>query len=1009
MIKKKLLKQISLGLAAVTCGGVACVCGILPNANAQEEARLPKTAYIGQTIELPEKTYDNNGQELKASVLVTAPDGGQYTGNVFSANQVGKYTIEYYVVIGNQRRGIATESVMVVRRASDMFETNEFATAENGSFAHEEGINGVRLSLGNGGVATFAREFDVSDFDPEQEMVQFLVEGSQEGVLDFSTLIWRITDVEDPNNQVTVTMVDSGTDCFGIGTYIKVGATGQTLAGYERDYISTLPQYGTPIMHCFRKQADGFDYDLANLYFNYEERQMWTYKEFIYGGDYMIADMDSPTDFATLWNGFTSNKVRISVEASGLSSATGTLIVTKVMGYDLSQPELPDTVAPSLEIDMAGEKSAPVAIKGMKYRVFDAIVRDNFDNSVKTDISAYYQSSLTSTEKVNVDITDGYFLASQAGVYTLHYTASDVSGNVTEKEVKVLCSVNGQAIELDTTDVDRTVEAHATVKIGGVETVTATGGSGNLKFSAKVLSPSGEEVKLVKNSFVAYEIGTYKVVYTATDYLGVTASKELNVTVQKPSKPIFTQTLSLPDKLIKGAEYVLPTQTAQEASGNTMVDVPVNVYVNGEKNTSGKFTADGESVEIKYIASGDSGETQRAETLEVVDTNKGKDQEKYFYGDNLTAIVNDKDFVSVSMAGDANVSFINALSSSTFDLGFLFAENSNISVMKIKLTDAANKALSVTLTLTKRGSGWILTTPHSNIEAQFTDSKGEYSLSYNNDTFSLTDKNAKSCGTITYDDNGDEFVGFSNTVYLSVAFEQVFSESAVCFTQLNNQPMGYRTKYENRRDRIAPEIFVESSWAVKNTIGDTVTITGGEAYDVLGCVKTFTVTVTAPDGQKLLDGVSARETYDIQLNQYGDYRVEYYVADNHGMDYSEIKLLRVVEREAPTLKVVAIADTYKVGDTLTIPKYELSDNSGDYALDVMLIMPNNELRLLIHDANGEVISKLTSDDMAYNASFKVDERTIRFETAGEYILRFFAYDGNFNYITVEFTITVTAA
>lgn len=62
---------------------------------------------------------------------------------------------------------------------------------------------------------------------------------------------------------------------------------------------------------------------------------MWTYKEFLYGGKFMIADMDSPTDFATLWNGFTSNKVRISVSASGLSSATGNVIVTKIMGYVL--------------------------------------------------------------------------------------------------------------------------------------------------------------------------------------------------------------------------------------------------------------------------------------------------------------------------------------------------------------------------------------------------------------------------------------------------------------------------------------------------------------------------------------------------------------------------------------------------------------------------------------------------------------------------------------------------
>ena len=1009
-MKKKLLRNIAFGLAAVTCGGLACVCGILAKANASSEAVIPETAYLGQTIQLPERTLDYNGQDIKSSVLITAPDGGKYTGSVLPVDQIGNYTIEYYAIVDGARRVLETATITVIRRASDMFETNEFATAENGVFAHEEGIKGVRLSLGNGGVATFAREFDVSDFNADLEMAQFLVEGSAEGVLDFSNLNWTITDVEDPTNQVTISMVDSGTDCFGIGTYIKVGATGQIMSGYEGKGLHTNPRFGTPILHCFRKQPEGFDYELANLYFDYEQRQMWTYKEFLYGSKFMIADMDSPTDFATLWNGFTSNKVRISVSLSGLSSATGNVIVTKIMGYDLSQEDIVDTVAPSLEIDFAGETSVPVAVKGTNYRVFDPIARDNLDNEVKMEISAYYQPTLDSTVKVDVEIDDGYFTASQAGIYTLHYKASDVSGNSIEKDVQVLCSVTGDPIILGTTDVNQTVSAYETVNIGGIESLTAVGGNGSLQYTAKVLSPNGEEVKLVNNTFLATEMGVYQVVYTATDYLGVSANKTVEVTVQKPNKPIFTSALHLPDKLVKDFEYTLPEQIAHEASGNEMVTVPVSVYVNGEKNTTGKFTATGESVEIKYTANGVTGNNERVQTLEVVDANNGKDQEKYFYGDNVTAITNERDYVSVSMSGDASVSFINALSSTNFRFAYSFANQSNFSVMKIKLTDTSDKTLSATITLTKRGQSWSLSTPFNKVEAQFTDSQGNFEVNYKNDTFGITDKNAKSCGVVTHYDNGDVFEGFSDKVYLSIFFENVLADSTVRLMQLNNQPLGYRaTKFESRRDRIAPEIRLTNAWAVKNTIGEKVTIAGGQAYDVLGYVKEFNVTVTAPDGQKLLDAVSAEQDYEIKLEQYGDYRVEYYVSDNHGMVYTEMKLLRVVEREVPTLKVAAIQSEYKVGDTMSIPQYELSDNSGVYMLDVMLIMPDNEMRLLIHNENGTVISKLTADDMTYNASFKVNENTFRFERAGNFILRFFAYDENFNYITLEYAITVADA
>ena len=1008
-MKKKLLRNIALSLATVTCGGLACVCGMMPG-KANGDAVIPETAYLGQTINLPDKMMSYGGQDIKTSILITAPDGGKYSGSVLSIDQVGNYTVEYYAIVDGSRRVLETETITVVRRASDMFETNEFATAENGVFAHQEGIKGVRLSLGNGGVATFAREFDVSDFDVNLEMAQFLVEGSAEGVLDFSTLVWTITDVEDPDNYVTISMVDSGTNCFGIGTYIKIGAPGQIMAGYEKDSLHTHPSFGTPIYHCFRQQPEGFDYQLANLYFDYEEKQIWTHKEFLYGGKFMIADMDSPTDFATLWNGFTSNKVRISVSASGLSSATGNVIVTKIMGYDLSQDDLVDTVAPSLEIDYAGETSVPVAVKGSKYRVFDPIVRDNLDNNVKMEISAYYQPTFDSTVKVDVAIIDGYFTATQAGVYTLHYKASDVSGNVTEKDVQVLCAVSGEPIVLTTTDTAQTVSAWETVKIGGVESLTGTGGNGNLQYTAKVVSPNGEEVKLANNAFVAKEMGVYEVVYTATDYLGMSASTTVEITVQRPTKPIFVSALYLPDKLVKGFEYTLPQQIAQEAKGDDMVDVPVSVYVNGEKNTSGKFIATGESVEIKYTASGETGESQRVQTLEVVDANNGKDQEKYFFGENLTGITNDRDYVSISMNGDANVSFINSLNTANFRFAYSFADGSNLSAMKIKLTDANDKTLSATITLTKRGQAWSLTTPFNKVEAQFTDAQGNFEFVYKNDTHNITDKNAKSCGVVMYYDNGDAFEGFSDTVYLTVEFENVLADTTVRFMQLNNQPLGYRaTKFESRRDRIAPEINISSAWAVKNTIGDKVTIAGGKAYDVLGYVKEFTVSVTAPNEAKVLDGVSAEKDYEIQLDQYGDYRVEYYVADNHGMVYTETKLLRVVEREVPTLKVVAIKTEYKVGDTLSIPKYELSDNSGEYMLDVMLIMPDNEMRLLLHDDNGEITSKLSVDDMTYNASFKVDENTFRFERAGSFILRFFAYDGNFNYVTIEYAITVVDA
>ena len=106
-MKKKLLRNIALSLATVTCGGLACVCGMMPG-KANGDAVIPETAYLGQTINLPDKMMSYGGQDIKTSILITAPDGGKYSGSVLSIDQVGNYTVEYYAII---KKNLITLSV----------------------------------------------------------------------------------------------------------------------------------------------------------------------------------------------------------------------------------------------------------------------------------------------------------------------------------------------------------------------------------------------------------------------------------------------------------------------------------------------------------------------------------------------------------------------------------------------------------------------------------------------------------------------------------------------------------------------------------------------------------------------------------------------------------------------------------------------------------------------------------------------------------------------------------
>ena len=70
-----------------------------------------------------------------------------------------------------------------------------------------------------------------------------------------------------------------------------------------------------------------------------------------------------------------------------------------------------------------------------------------------------------------------------------------------------------------------------------------------------------------------------------------------------------------------------------------------------------------------------------------------------------------------------------------------------------------------------------------------------------------------------------------------------------------------------------------------------------------------------------------------------------------------------------------LSKTYSIGDKVKIPTYKASDNLGYYTVDVLLILPDYQERLLIKDNNGEVTSYLTSDANIYNSSFIYNKNT----------------------------------
>ena len=76
-----------------------------------------------------------------------------------------------------------------------------------------------------------------------------------------------------------------------------------------------------------------------------------------------------------------------------------------------------------------------------------------------------------------------------------------------------------------------------------------------------------------------------------------------------------------------------------------------------------------------------------------------------------------------------------------------------------------------------------------------------------------------------------------------------------------------------------------------------------------------------------------------------------------------------------------MAQTVKVGDEITLPKATITDNDTpqDKILSYVYVVKGNNRKQIVGD-------------------------TYKFTTAGEYKIRYVAYDANQNYTVVEFTV-----
>ena len=990
---------------------------IAPFALKHEKVSAENAVYeeicVGDIIEAEQYKIACEDGNVKAEGLTAVfPSGGMYGGDKITITQAGKYQVTYYATVDGQRVE-ETRYYMAVRMPQDVIVAEEGMQIDYGKYEVESPYEiknetyGAVVTFKVGQSITFTTNVKTANLTKDYNLFELIVMPSVFKETDFERLAIRITDAEDETNYVDVLVISSNTvDGGGQVSYVQAGANGQLIGGYEGDrFHSNSPLYGAQVEHSFRALAhlglNRYDHTVSE---NCLTLAIDNKDKTVYCGPYsndqkdkiVVNDLDSPAQYkANPWGGFTAEEVTVEITAAYFVKSEGKVLIKSFGDLDFSQ-RIQDTVAPQLSVDVDESKSLPIAEVGKDFPIFPFVAKDALDAQLKTNVFVYYVDGRG--QKLTVENDGKSFFAKYAGNYQIVYRAEDYSGNVTEKvfEIRAQETIPNIYVAIEEPFIE--AAAYQTVSIPTASQMYAFGGCGDLKVERAVYDPNNQRVDAQDTLQLAL-LGDYKVVYSVKDYLGNVGYGVITVRSTSVEKPSFIVEPSLDNVLIKGFTYELPTPFVIETVNGQILQVPCKIYVN-DKLVENSFVAEGELMEIRYVAEGKTGVSEWEQTVSVVDTEYGKYKSKYFHLENNIQLVDEKTCVNLLFSEDCSARFINSLCVQDFRLTLSYTlEKTNFSAMGITLTDAANDKLSVSLRFfySKEEGSWFIQLNNSANRYLYATSKDILTFALTSNAKGIIDTSGSLLTTISTYDNGNAFEGFSETIYLSIFFEGVEKESSVSITQICNQPMGYsKSSLDKALDEIKPIILLDEALILRQKLGAQAKIPTAKAYDVLGQIQEFSVMVETPSGQ-ILGGGDAREPITFTLDKSGYYLVTYYAKDTNGNKTSVPFTIFVRDETAPTLDVKNdLKKEYQVGSEIKIPSYSAKDNGENCYVQVTVILPNNEMRLLEYNENGEITSLLSKDNELYENAFKAGDNAFVAQDKGRYVLRIVAYDEYYN-------------
>ena len=370
----------------------------------------------------------------------------------------------------------------------------------------------------------------------------------------------------------------------------------------------------------------------------------------------------------------------------------------------------------------------------------------------------------------------------------------------------------------------------------------------------------------------------------------------------------------------------------------------------------------------------------------------------YIYGENIA--IADKDAngknlkgLQITATGDGDISWTFANPQVAELFSFKLSSLKGLTMykgMQINLTDSQNPDQSATLTIAVGNAG--ITVSNGSFSADLDVSfmvETIFNIGYSGGKFKFDNVNI----AIDNYDNGETFAGFSsNKVYATITMTEAKAGAGYMLLEVAGSATTYRNK-----DYGKPSFAILGDYGGSYSIGSSYTLAPAIAGDTFAPHTSLKVTVIDPDGNVLtdkngvkLEGVDASKTYNITLNKYGLYNIQYVATEEDwvGNTNEFTNYVNVMDEEAPVITITSkYTKTAKVGDVIVLPTFTVTDNitaSSAIIIDRFVQNPTGRLVRIPYGSN-----------------------SVKTTYAGTYFFRIMAKDEYGNVATVTLEVIVT--